>query len=54
MMTPIFSGPPPPFGLSLIVLFGVGLKVLGLAWMIRLYPRDAEARPSSSRAIRHR
>ena len=42
---PMYSVPSPILG-WLIIATGVALNVVGLAWMIRLYPRDPEAHAS--------
>lgn len=55
LTAPNFMGPmvsEPPSGLILLPAFGIALNLAGLAWMIRLYPSDSEARPSAFRFAR--
>jgi hypothetical protein len=51
MMGPMIAEAP-PFGVGLALMAGIGIQALGLAWMIRLYPRDPEAHASSWRSAR--
>ncbi len=56
LAAPTSRGPmfqePPAMPLWLVPVVGIGLNLLGLAWMIRLYRADPEAGRSSWRATR--
>jgi hypothetical protein len=58
MLAPNSSGPmfsEPGVSLtSLIVPVGVGLNLIGLAWMVRVVRADPEAHSSSWRSVRRR